>query len=137
MIVHIIASAGSADVSGDINNVSVRWDKNNPDVTTFGDTTIQRISGLRDYSLDFAGIFTPNTGGSGALDAHSLMVSEMNASTMTVFRVAPAGSISGCPVYSGSALISSLQVTGPVNGPVAISFTLQSGAGSLTAACVA
>src|SRR3990167_3650129 len=130
-ILHIVASVGSLNVSGDLNNVTLKWDKNNPEVTTFGDNTIQRISGLRDYSVDFAGIF--NT---GASTVNSFLAADMNASVNTIFTYAPGGSISGSPIYSGCALLSSYSITGPVNGPVAIAFTLQAAAGSLTAACI-
>jgi len=131
-VFHIVASVGSLNISGDLNNVTLKWDKNNPDVTTFGDNTIQRISGLRDYSVDFAGIFN-----SGASTVNSFLVADMNASINTIFTFAPGGSISGSPIYSGCALISSYSITNPVNGPAAISFTLQAAAGSLTAACIA
>ena len=131
-IFHIVASVGSLNISGDLNSVALKWDKNNPDVTTFGDNTIQRISGLRDYSVDFAGIFN-----SGASTVNSFLVADMNASVPTIFSYAPGGSISGSPVYSGCALLSSYSITGPVNGPVAVAFTLQSATGSLTAACIA
>lgn len=131
-VVHLIGSLASLNATGDLNNFTLRWDKNNPEVTTYGFTTVQRISGVRDYSIDLAGIFN-----SGATCVYSQLVADMNASIPTLFRLAPAGSVSGSPVMSGCAFISTVGMTGPQNGPVAMTFTLQSGAGSLTSACIA
>ena len=131
-VIHIIGSLASLNATGDLNNFTVRWDKNNPEVTTYGFNTVQRISGVRDYSIDLAGIYN-----SGATCVYSQLVSEMNASTLTFFRIAPTGSISGSVVFSGCAFVSTVGLTGPQNGPVAMTFTIQSGAGSLTAACIA
>ena len=131
-VIHIIGSLASLNATGDLNNFTVRWDKNNPEVTTYGFNTVQRISGVLDYSIDSSGIYN-----SGATCVYSQLVAEMNASTPTFFRIAPAGSISGSIVFSGCAFVSTVGITGPQNGPVAMTFTLQSGAGSLTAACIA
>lgn len=131
-IFHIIASAASADVSGDLNTVTLNFNRDNPETTTFGDTTVQRIAGIRDYSIDFAGIYN-----SGACQVHSLAISDLNASLYTIFRFAPGGSVTGCPVYSGCALFTTFGITNPHNGPAAVNFSLQSGNGSLTAACIA
>lgn len=133
VILHFFPSgAASANLTGDLNSVAMRWDKNNPDVTTFSGTTLERISGLRDYAVDYAGIFNTGTG-----NVEAVMTTEMNASTNTLFVLAPGGSISGSPTYSGCALLSNLTVNGPLNGPVAISFTLQAATGSLTRGTVA
>lgn len=125
-------SSGSIDASGDFNSATLRWDRNNAEVTTFSNLTVQRISGIKDYTLDFAGIFR-----AGTTCPLSHLVADMNASLPTQFKLAPGGSVSGSPVFSGCCFISTMSITGPQNGPVAMSFSLQSGAGSLTAACIA
>lgn len=130
-ILILFTSSGSVDASGDLNNSNLQWSRNNPDTTTYSKTTTQRISGIRDYSLDFAGIWN-----SGSVLAHNMMVADMNASLYTLFKWAPGGSVSGCPFYAGCALLSALNTESPVGGPVAMSFTLQSGAGSLSASTV-
>ena len=123
---HLFPSgAASLNVSADLNSVTLKHSRNNPETTTFGKTTAQRIAGIRDYSIDFAGIWNS---GSIAVD---VLATEMGASTNTLFRLAPA-SVAASPMYTGCALISDWTVTGPVGGPVAMSFTLQSAAGSLT-----
>lgn len=131
-IVQLFTTSGSLDVSGDFNSTNLQFSRNNSEVTTYGMTTVARISGLRDYSLDFAGIFN-----SGSNTAFSYILADMNASLRTVFKFAPGGSVSGSPYFAGSALISAFNVESPVGGPVAMSLTLQAGAGSLTAACTA
>ena len=134
-VVHLFPSgAASTNLQTEINSVALSWDRNNPDVSTFGTTsTVKRITGLRDYSIDFAGLWNSGTSTS---TAEGVLTTEMNASTNTLFTIAPA-SVSGSATYSGCAVLSKLQVTGGMNTPVAISFTLQSAAGSLTRSTVA
>lgn len=129
IVVHIFTTSGSIDASGDLNSSNLKWDRNNPETTTYGKSTVQRIAGLRDYSLDFAGLFN-----SGPSAMFSQLIADMNASLYTLIKWLPAGSVTGCPILSGSMLLSSFNMSGPVGGPVAISWTAQAGAGSLTAA---
>jgi hypothetical protein len=128
---YVFTTSGSLDITGDFNNSNLQWSRNNPDTTTYGKTTTQRISGLRDYSFDFAGIFN-----SGSVTAFDYLKTDMNASVYTLFKWAPAGSITGCPFFMACALLSAFNVESPVGGPVAMSMTLQAGAGSLSASTV-
>lgn len=128
---YVWTTSGSLDISGDLNNSNLQWSRNNPTTTTYGNTTEQRISGIRDYSLDFAGIFA-----AGSITGFTYLQADMNASLYTLFKWAPAGSTTGCPFYSGCALLSAFNVESPVGGPVAMSMTMQSGAGSLSASTV-
>ena len=133
-VVHLLPSgATSANATGDLNNTTLSWERTNMDVTTFGNTTIQRISGLRDWKLDFAGFFAASGASGVALSVAHL---DMAASTNTFFRYAPNGCISGCVLYSGCGLFTGLNVTGPVAGPVAVSFSIESSSGSLTVGVV-
>ena len=124
------SGAASGTLHGDANSIALRWDRNNPEVTTYtgAETTLttERIAGVRDYTLDFAGIY--NT---GAAVVQGLIETEMAASTATLFVYAPA-SITGCPTYSGCGMLSNYTVTGPIGGPVAVSFSIQAATGSLT-----
>ena len=131
-IVHLFTNAGSTDISGDLNTISMNFNRDNPEVTTFGDLTVQRIAGIRDYSFDFAGIY--NT---GASNVHSIAITDMNGSLYSLLKFAPGGSVTGCPVYSGCVLLTTIGITNPHNGPGAVNFSCQAGTGSLTAACVA
>lgn len=129
-ILQIFTTSGSLDVSGDFNSSDLNYSRNNPDVTTYGKTTIQRIAGLRDYTLNFSGIFN-----SGVNTAFTYILADVAASLPTLFKWAPGGSISGSPYFTGSAMFSDFKVNAPHNAAVAMSMTLQAAAGSLTAAC--
>ena len=118
------------DLSGDFNSVTLSWTRDNPDVTTFGKNTIQRIGGLMDAALNGAGIWN-----SGATSSACVLADLMNASLPTLVRYAPA-SITGCPVYVACMLVSQFEVTGPVNGPTGISWAFQVAAGSMSASQV-
>ncbi len=118
------SGAACANLTGDLNSVSIKFSKNNPENTTFGKSTAQRLSGIRDYTVDYAGFWN-------SASNESTVITELNASLYTLFLIAPA-SITGCPTYSGCGLINNLTITGPTDGPVAISFSLHSGTGSLT-----
>ena len=122
------SGAASTTLNTEINSVSLKWDRDNPDVSVFGTTTVKRLAGLRDYSVDFAGLWNSGTATS---TAEGVLTTEMNASTNTLFLMGPA-SVTGSPVYSGCAVISNLSITGGMNAATAISFTFQAGAGSLT-----
>lgn len=119
------------NVSGDANNVALDWSRDNPDVTTFGKDTTQRISGIRDYSLQVAGIYSAESG-SGI---QAVLAAHLAASSNALFKFYK-GPSTGCEFWTGCTLVSAYQETAPVNGPVALSFTLQASSGSLTASTV-
>lgn len=126
-------SAGTCrDLSGDHNNVTLDWTRDNPQVTTLGDDTHQRLAGIRDATLTGAIVWNSGT---GAVD--SVLSALMSASTITLVHFAPGASSTGCPLYSGCMLISALNVNSPVNGPVAANFTMQIASGSVTVGTVA
>ena len=118
------SGAASANLTGDLNSISIKFSKNNPENTTFGKSTAQRLSGIRDYTVDYAGYWN-------SASNEATVFTEMNASAYTLFLIAPA-SHTGSPTYSGCGLINNMTVTGPHDGPVAISFSIHAGTGSLT-----
>ena len=132
-VLELFNSAGaSQNVSGDLTNVALSFTRDNADVTTFGDDTVQRISGLRDYTLTCTGIWNSGTA-STVIDTLDDL---MSGSIITLFRWFPGGKISGCQFWTGCALVSAYDETAPVNGPVGLSFAMQSAAGSLSASTV-
>ena len=127
-VIWIDDSTGTCrNLSGDFNSVTMSWTKDNPDTTTFGKTTTQRISGLRDMNLNGAGIW--NT---GAASADDVLGGLMAASINTLVRYAPGGSVSGCPLYSACMQLASYEISGPIAGPVGISWAFQHASGSVT-----
>lgn len=127
------SGTASAQLHPNQNSVTFRWDRANQDVTTFGDTTIQRLAGLRDWTMDFAGLWT---GSSASQSMESAVMLEMVASGQTYIEIAPA-SQTGCPVYAACGLITNVTLTGTPNTAVALSFSMQAGAGSVTRKAVA
>src|SRR3990167_7980652 len=114
------SGTASAQLHPNLNSVTFRFDRANQDVTTFGDTTIQRLAGLRDWTMDFAGLWT---GSAASQSAESAAFLDMVASGNTVISVTPA-SQSGCPVYTGCGLLTNVTMTGTPNGAAALSFSV-------------
>lgn len=123
-------AGASRDLSGDHNTTTLTWSRDNPETTTYGKDTTQRIAGLRDATLTGAGIW--NTGAS-ALD--SILAGIMAGSGNTLVRFAPVG-VTGCPLYTGCMTLNSYEITPPVNGAVAFSYSLQMASGSISASTV-
>ncbi len=123
-------AAACTNVSGDLNSIVLTFTRDNPDVTTLGQDTHQRIAGLRDFALTGAYVWNAaETAGSGMpqiLDA--LLV----ASMVTRIQYAPAGSITGCPLYTACMLVNSHTHTAGVNAPVVGTWAMHIASGSLT-----
>jgi|SRR3990167_2403073 len=134
-VLHLLPATGaSVDLTSDLTSITLRWDRANPDTTTFGTTnTVKRIAGLRDYVLDFAGIFNTGVSASGFSSA---LACAMGASENTLFKFAPAGCVAGCPFYTGCGMVGNMTITTTPTAMVGLSFTLQAGAGSLSASTV-
>lgn len=126
-------SGACRNMSGDLNNITLNRSKNEPETTTFGDNSVQReVAGLRDASLDVTAIF--NTGG---LTAITDLLDEMYAGSLhTRIQYAPAGSVSGCPIYTGCMRLTTLNYNEPVDNLVTANFTLVLASGSMLAACL-
>lgn len=134
-VVKIYDSNGTVqDVSGDVTGVTFTRTKNNPESTTLGDNTVQRIDGLRDLTMDVTAIFNSACGAGvvGILDdiyAGSLL------SLMSYF---PGGSLasSGSPHYSACMRLNNFAQNSPVDGITTVNFSMAIGAGSMTSACL-
>lgn len=125
--------AGSLrDISGDLNNVTLSWTRDNPTTTTFGMDSESRIAGVRDAQLSLAGVYSP----SANVSAASVLQELMTGSAVTLIKWAPGGSISGSPFYTACFLLSQFEAQGPQNGPGGISATFQLASGSLSASTV-
>ena len=124
------SAAASADLSGDTNNTTWTWSRDNPEATTYGKDSIQRISGLRDAALTVAGIWNNNDGASTATAC--VMRGLMAGSLNSYVRYAPA-KVTSCPLFTACMLVNSYEETSPVNGVVTFTAALQLGSGSVTA----
>lgn len=127
-------NAVSQDMRADLNSITFSRSKNNPEATTFNDGTIQRLDGLKDATLDFSGVYRTSTGASAIAGLLDTMWSNSLVSRIQYF---PAGSNSGCPVYTACMVLNSYGINSPVDGIVSVTFSMAMAAGSVTAACVA
>ena len=118
-------------VDGDLNNITFTRSKNNPEVTTFGDNSINRLDGLRDVVLDATGVFN-----SGASTIVGLLDGNFTNSLVTRVQYFPGGNVSGEPKYTACMLLNNYAVVEPLDGVVTVNFGMAIGSGSLTAACV-
>ena len=121
------------NVSGDLNNVAFNRSKNQPETTTFGDRDTQReVDGLRDAALDVTAIFNTDGAATGVI---GLLDDMFAGSFVSRAQYAPAGSVTGCPVYTGSMRLTSYNVTEPVDNVVTLTFGLALATGCMTQAC--
>ena len=121
------------NVSGDLNNITFNRSKNLAESTTFGDNSVQReVDGLRDSGLDVAGIFRVDGTTTSIIGLLDLMY---GGSLVSRMQYLPAGSITGSPIYTASMNMTAFNVTEPVDGITAVTFSLALATGSVTAAC--
>ena len=118
----------SRNIQADMTSIVLNWTRDNPVVTTMGNDTNQRIAGLRDVTLNGAYIYN----GIETTGAPQILDSLLAASNIGVVKFAPAGSVTGCPLYTACMLINSHQVNSPVGGAVVGTFTFEIASGSLT-----
>ena len=119
-------------MDGDLNNITFTRSKNNPEATTFGDNTINRLDGLRDVVLDATGVFN-----SGASTVIGLLDGNFTNSLVTRVQYFPGGNVSGEPSYIACMLLNNYAIQEPLDGVITVNFSLAIGSGSLTATCIA
>lgn len=130
-IVHAWDNAGgSQNITPDLTSVTLSFTRDNPAVTTFGKDSVQRISGIRDATVTGAAVYDNET------ITASLLRDLQSSSTVTLLRLIPAGSTTGCPMWTGCFLLSAYEETAPIDGPVAATFTFQLASGSLSASVI-
>ena len=122
------ATGASRNVSGDMNSITLTWSRENPDSTTFGQDSTQRVAGIYDAVLTGAAIF--NTADSTGIDA--VMSNILSSSLNSLVQYFPAGSQSGSPVYSGCYLCDQWEISGEVRSTVAATWSFSLASGSLT-----
>jgi len=125
------STSACRDVSGDLNSITVSWTRDNIETTTMGKDSKQRLSGIKDFSIQFAGLHNAETA-SGVV---TLLENMGSTSAINLIKCYPGASTSGCLLYTACMLLSAFDHNSPVNGPVAVSGTLQLAAGSPTSGC--
>lgn len=132
-ILHIWDDSGtSRDISGDLNSITLSWSRDNPDVSTLGTGTRKRIFGIRDATLNGAALW--NSDDTTGIDA--ILQAIMTGSLNTLVKFYPGGCTTGCQFYTTCMLLSSYDVTAPINGAVTAAFAFEQASGSVSASTV-
>lgn len=117
--------------SSDFTTITMNRSRANPEITTFGNNMIQRWDGMKDASIDLTGVWN-----SGSADAIvDLLEKHYSGSLVSRIQYAPAGSVTGCPVYTGSMRVSAFNTNQPVDNMITLTATFQNATGCLLAAC--
>lgn len=124
-------SATCQNLSGDTTAVTTNRSKNNPDSTTFGENTMQRIDGLRDFTMDVTTVWN-----SGASTTIGVLDEMYSGSLVSRVQYMPGGCATGCPIYTASMRLSSYTSNQPVDGITTANYSLAIASGSLTSACI-
>jgi hypothetical protein len=121
------------NASGDLNAVTLNWTKTAPETTTFGGNSVARgVDGQRDFTADITALFS-----SGSIAEITPILDSMIAGSLaTRIQIAPAGCVSGCPLYTASVRITSRTMSVPVDGVVTENFSVALAAASVVTACV-
>ena len=121
------------NLSADLSQITFNRSKNLAETTTFGDNSTQReVDGLRDATLDVTGVW--NTDG-GPTAIVGLLDEMYSGSLVSRIQYLPAGSFTGCPIYTASMRLTSYNKSEPVDGVTTLTFGLALASGSVTMAC--
>ena len=130
-----LASVRAEDISGasfgltaDGQTVSVSYNADMVEATTYGDINRTFITGITDYTFTYSGFYAGLAGEKAA----SLLYEIVGASQGTWFDIAPSGSGSTSPGWSGCVHIESFESEVPTDGIVTMNFTCRPRSGSLT-----
>lgn len=118
------ATGGTVNMSSGVDNVSLSRSVQDLVVTTFGDSDVVRIAGLRDGSISVSGHF--------ASTYEEKLSALLGHSTLTSWVYGPESTANTRRKLSGSAVLTEFTVGGAVDGKVDMSFTLAL-SGSVTA----
>jgi len=124
---YILDSTGaSQSITGWGNSISLSWEAETPEVTTFGNINRERLpDGIQDWELSFDGFWG---GDSGEID--EILGGILGGSTM-IF-LGPGGSDSGKTQYSACAILQSYEIGVELEEAVTFSATFVARSGSLT-----
>jgi hypothetical protein len=126
--IYLDSTAGaSTSFSADLNTCTLDLTAEAPEVTGFGDNTVQRLSnGITDWTFSCDGFFN-DSANSAASQLFLLMAGS------TYLQYGPTGSTSGSRKMCASAVVTSMNISNEVNGAIAFSFEIQGRSGSITA----
>lgn len=108
----------SRDISAYLNSTGITQTVDTAEVTTLGDTAKDYIPGLKDGTFPLEGKFDPT------LDGYLSGIVGVNV-TPRAFIYYPAGTATGQPTYSGSAILTSYDIGTSVDDAATVSGELQ------------
>ncbi len=91
------------DVSTYTNNTGLTGPIDTSEVTTLGSFAKRYVSGLMDHTFPLEGPWNENS--------DEWIFALVSASGYTEFQYCPAGSVTGYPMFSGSAMVTSYEIT--------------------------
>jgi hypothetical protein len=103
-------------ISTEMNTITLARSKDNPNFKVFGASNVGRVVGIADTTL--TGAFIWNSAEAGGSGVAAILEEAFSGSWVMPLKFAPAGSVSGCPLYSGCWLINALEINAPVDGVV-------------------
>jgi hypothetical protein len=108
------------DISAFLDNVDFSNAVDTAETSTFGSTSKTYINGLTDATFSIAGKWDPTatTGPDAVLDA-------LVGAAASTFIYGPQGTTAGMVKYTGSAILTSYKVTGPIGGVVSLTADFQ------------
>ena len=113
-------------ISGNANSAALSFSAEAPDVSAFGTLYRERVpDGLRDWELSISGHWD---GSASALD--DILYPILGGSTVVMYG--PAGSTTGCTMYTACAVCQDYSIEGAVEGAVTFSSTFVARTGSVT-----
>lgn len=107
----------STDLSGYCEEVSLPRSIETAETTTFGKSAKTYITGLTDATISASGKWDST--------ADAVIAPLLGTSALVTWEVGPAGGTAGLVKYSGSAIITSYEVSAPVGDVVTFSLELQ------------
>lgn len=110
------ATGGTVNLSSGLDNVQISRSVQDLVVTTFGDSDVVRLPGLRDGSITFSGHF--------ASTYEEKLSAMLGASTLTSWVYGPESTSNTRRKLSGSAVLTDFTIGGSVDGKVDMSGTL-------------
>ena len=124
----LVNSSTSTALTGDANSMSLSWTAEAPEVTSFGDNTVQRLEdGINDWETSVEGFVNAPNGTASNLG--DLQIG--NKATRVLLGLS--GSATGDQMFTGCAVLTEFSTENSVDGAVTFSATFAARSGSLTA----
>jgi predicted secreted protein len=113
---------GATNLSNTLNEITLPREIETAETTTFGRQDKTYITGLSDATVSLSGMYTASI--DGAINA---IITNLKSGSIASasFTYGPSGSAGGAPRFSGSALVTSYEVSSPVGDVVTYSLELQ------------